>query len=192
MSAVTVDRGAALKEWAAVVHALERGAQILILRKGGVREDGFSADTDAFYLYPTGFHQTPDKLRPEHRHLMDEALAERPPDGRASIRAAARVIETFAIDTQDKLRALAPEYVYTVEEILKRYEFRPGEPLTAMAVRVYRLPRAVDIAVKTKYGGCVSWIRLDDPIPTDDATPALSDADFQRRLSRVRALLQST
>ena len=45
----------ACKEWAAVVHALLEGEQILDVRKGGLREDGrhFSVQSTRFWLYPT-------------------------------------------------------------------------------------------------------------------------------------------
>lgn len=185
------DRGAALKEWAAAVLALEAGTQILILRKGGIREEGFSADTEAFYLYPTGFHQGLDKLRPEHAHLMHKALAEKPPEGRVRIRSFGRLIETFSIASQEKLVALAGDYVYTVDEMKKRHEFRPGDALTAMAVRVFLLPAPVEIPVKTKYGGCVSWVNLEEPISTEKSAPALADAEFHRRLQRVRSILNA-
>lgn len=190
MTAVAVERGSALKEWAAVVRALECGAQILVLRKGGIREDGFSAETGAFYFYPTGFHQSGEKLRPEHQHFLDEAMAARPPEGRVRIQSFGRVSESFAVDSQEKLIGLANEYVYTVDEIKKRYEFRPGEAMTALAVRVYRFPTPAEIAVKTKYGGCVSWVRLEDPVSTEKSSPVLTDAAFNERLTRIRSLLQ--
>jgi len=42
----------ACKEWAAVVHALLEGEQILDARKGGLREDGrhFSVQSTRFWL----------------------------------------------------------------------------------------------------------------------------------------------
>lgn len=189
MSAVAIERGAALKEWAAVVKALEAGTQILILRKGGIREEGFSAEAPAFFLYPTGFHQTPEKLQPQHRHFMDEAMTDRPPENIARIRSLGQVVEELTISDAGKLDALKDEYIYTPEEMNKRYDFRPGENLTALAVRVYRLKAAVEIPVKTKYGGCVSWIRLEDPLSTEGATPVLSDAAFQQRRKLVRSIL---
>lgn len=190
MNAVTVERGSALKEWAAVVKAIEAGTQILILRKGGVREEGFSTDSSAFYFYPTGFHQTGEKLRPEHRHFLDSAMADKPADGSIRIQSFGVAVESFSISIPQKLAGLAEEYVYTVDEIKKRFEFRPGESMTAAAVRVYRLPKSFEIPVKTKYGGCVSWVNLEDSVSTEHATPVLLDSTFNQRLARVRDLLR--
>ncbi len=191
MPAVTVERGTALKEWAAVVMALESGIQILVLRKGGVREEGFSADNDTFFFYPTGFHQTGDKLKPAHRHLLQEArdAIAAAGESKVRIRSLGRMIQSFEIHSPYKMAALADEYVYTVDEMNKRYEFRPGDSLTALVVRVYRLADPVEIPVKTKYGGCVSWVHLDENIPTANACPVLSDECFQERLKTVRSLL---
>ncbi|MBI4180126.1 DUF1802 family protein [bacterium] len=186
MVAVSVSEGAALKEWAAVVKALESGEQILVLRKGGIREEGFDATAETFFLYPTGFHQTGDKLRLEHAHFLEEAMAEKPPEGIVRIGSFGQVVETFSVSSEKTLERLAPEYIYTVDELKKKFSFRPGESLTALAVRVYRLPRAVDLPVKTQYGGCVSWIRLQSPVPTENARPALTEEAFNRKLSAVR------
>ncbi len=186
---VTIDRGAALKEWAAVVKALESGTQVLILRKGGIREEGFSAEAAAFFFYPTGFHQTTDKLRSEHIHFMEEAMADRPPEGRVRIRSMAQTAGVFAVPDEDKLASLAGEYVYTVDEMKKRHEFRPGDSLTALAVRVYILKQPAEILLKTNYGGCVSWVHLEDPVSTEGAKPVLSDDAFDQRLRRIRDIL---
>lgn len=48
----------ALKEWAVVVDALGSGQQIILLRKGGLREGpgGFAVAQPEFLLFPTLFH----------------------------------------------------------------------------------------------------------------------------------------
>ena len=45
----------ALKEWAVTVKALEQGSQVILLRKGGISEDGkrFAVAHDQFLLFPT-------------------------------------------------------------------------------------------------------------------------------------------
>ena len=49
----------AFKEWAVSCAAMQSGEQILLIRKGGIREDGGTftiADTE-FFLMPTYEHQ---------------------------------------------------------------------------------------------------------------------------------------
>ena len=56
----------ALKEWAAVVEALARGQQTLLLRKGGVGDPGetFELAHREFFLFPTFEHQKREQIRP--------------------------------------------------------------------------------------------------------------------------------
>ncbi|MGC1218532.1 MAG: DUF1802 family protein, partial [Phormidesmis sp.] len=57
---------AALKEWSVAVDALAAGETILLLRKGGIKEDNgqFSAQADRAMLFPTFEHQRRDLLKP--------------------------------------------------------------------------------------------------------------------------------
>src|SRR5215475_1500627 len=56
----------AFKDWAAICDAMGQGRQSLILRKGGLYEgrDGFQFKHPDFFLFPTGFHEQLEKLRP--------------------------------------------------------------------------------------------------------------------------------
>ena len=62
----------AFKEWEAIVEALGHGAQIIILRKGGIAEGraGFKPKHPKFWLFPTGFHQQWEKTKPELRRYV--------------------------------------------------------------------------------------------------------------------------
>ena len=59
----------ALKEWAVTVESLAEGQQILLLRKGGIHEEGkdFKVIHPEFLLYPTYEHQRKDLLKPQHQ-----------------------------------------------------------------------------------------------------------------------------
>ncbi len=63
----------AFKEWEAIVEALGHGAQIVILRKGGIAEGrtGFQAKHPKFWLFPTGYHQQWEKTKPGLAPLRD-------------------------------------------------------------------------------------------------------------------------
>src|SRR4051812_20129921 len=75
----------AFKEWAVICRALAEGRQAVILRKGGIAEDGgrFRPEHDRFLLYPTFFHeQHRTGIKSELLPLLDAAEADRPPAGR--------------------------------------------------------------------------------------------------------------
>ncbi|MFW6125399.1 MAG: DUF1802 family protein, partial [Pirellulales bacterium] len=67
----------ALKEWAAVCRALEEGRQTLLLRKGGIHEEGgrFELAHHQFWLFPTYEHQRHDRLAADAGPLLDRVLA---------------------------------------------------------------------------------------------------------------------
>ena len=62
----------ALKEWKIAIQALEQGQTILLLRKGGIREQGgkFKVAQDKILLYPTFEHQQPTLLKPEYANQV--------------------------------------------------------------------------------------------------------------------------
>ncbi|HQU41894.1 MAG TPA: DUF1802 family protein, partial [Pirellulales bacterium] len=68
----------AFKEWAVVCRALAGGRQSLILRKGGIVEEGgeFRPDHPEFLLFPTFSHQSPDSVVPDARPLLRGLEAE--------------------------------------------------------------------------------------------------------------------
>ena len=63
----------ALKEWAESVEALGQGEQKLLLRKGGIHEDGkdFRVIHSEFLLYPPYEHQKAELLQPAHQPARD-------------------------------------------------------------------------------------------------------------------------
>src|SRR5271168_5057936 len=63
----------AFKEWHVIVEALGAGEQILILRKGGIAEDGggFTVKAGKFWLFPTHFHEQLAKTKPAAKKFFD-------------------------------------------------------------------------------------------------------------------------
>src|SRR4051794_36210007 len=77
----------AFKEWAVICHALAAGKQSLILRKGGVAEEGgeFAVEHNRFWLFPTYTHQQRDGIQPEALPWLAEVEGQRPPSDRVRI-----------------------------------------------------------------------------------------------------------
>src|SRR3954453_10707101 len=73
----------AFKEWAVICRALAEGRQAIILRKGGVAEEGgaFRVEHTRFWLFPTYAHQQRAGITPEALPLLEAAEAGRPPEG---------------------------------------------------------------------------------------------------------------
>ncbi|HVZ81376.1 MAG TPA: DUF1802 family protein, partial [bacterium] len=64
-----IQNNIALKEWAVVLKALEEGKQTILLRKGGIAEEGgeFKPEHPEFFLYPTFEHETPAAIKADWR-----------------------------------------------------------------------------------------------------------------------------
>jgi hypothetical protein len=183
----------AFKEWATVIRALETGRQTLLLRKGGISEDGqFRMQHRAFVLYPTYEHQYVDLLQPQWHDLMRDTNAEAPPIDRTRITGYAEVTDLFHLRDKAAVLSLKEHYVWNEEYVRTRFNFKPEWPLYGIVLRAYRLPEPVELPFRKAYGGCRSWIELEREIPVHDAIPALTDEEFAARLEMLKApLLQA-
>ncbi|MBX6376947.1 MAG: DUF1802 family protein [Clostridia bacterium] len=179
---------AALKEWAVTVRALEQGRQLLLLRKGGILEarQGFRLEHRCFFLLPTYEHQRPELIRPEHRHLLDDALAAWPfHPWQVLLPCWAEVVAAHPVTTEDALARLLPFHVWTADYARERLHWNPGHPLYALVVRVYRLATPVSLPLAGGYAGCRSWLTLEPGGMAELGEPSLDDAAFATRARAI-------
>lgn len=162
----------ALKEWSNVVAALGDGEQILLIRKGGIADPSFGVEAERFYLYPTYFHQGESESRPS-----------------VTITHWCEVVRTWRVGDVAALDRLASMVALPRETLDARYRFRPDQALYVIAVRTWRLAQPVEIRYHEAYGGCRSWISIDDEIDVDGSTPALPEETLQATIARVETLL---
>lgn len=182
----------AFKEWATVIRALETGQQTLLLRKGGISEDGaFRIQHHSFLLYPTYEHQYTDLLQPQWHDLMRATNAEAPPIDRIRITGYAEIADLFQLEDKATVLALRDHYVWNEEYVRMRFNFKPEWPLYGMLLRAYRLPEPFELPHRKEYGGCKSWIILERELPVEDAIPALAEEEFQARLEQIRSKLKN-
>ncbi len=161
----------AFKEWAVVMDALGRGEQIVILRKGGISEEGsvFRPEHAEFLLYPTYFHEHHAGVKPEFLPLLERAEVAKPAAGVVRFTHFVRVESvTQATQLEDAL-ALDARHAWTPDVVKQRFHYRtPG--LFVLNVRVFRLARPVDAVDRPEYAGCKTWVTLDTPVDTEGAT----------------------
>lgn len=183
----------ALKEWAAIVHALLEGEQIIDVRKGGLREDGrhFELSSRRLWLYPTAEHQKPELLKPAYRHWVDLATAA--PVGTAvTIAGWADVTDVATITEPEHLDAIASKLIWTDEYASSRLKWKKRDALWVLVLRAHRLDEPITVGWDDAYGGCTSWVELGG-LPADPSTlashPALSDVAFASKQKGVRESL---
>jgi hypothetical protein len=165
----------ALKEWASCIAALGRGEQVILIRKGGLADPTFGVEAERFYLFPTNFHDgggdVPDVVPITHW---------------------AEVVRTWRVRELETLFQLEPIVVFDRETLETRYRFRADQSVHVIAVRVHALPKTTHVKMHEGYGGCRSWVSVDEEIDVDGSQPVLSAAELNDRIERIDALLAAT
>ena len=180
-----------LKEWAVTCEAIGRGEQILLLRKGGIHEDGkdFRVIHREFLLYPTYEHQKAELLRAEHQPAL-EALLARPHDPNQIVFTHfAKVEEVLEVVEQRRVDDLAPHYIWTTGYAQSRLRWKPMLPLSVMLLRAYRLEAPVAVPWLPGYGGCTSWVEVVTDVPLGSMEPVLPEAEFQDLVDAIKGCL---
>ena len=181
----------AFKEWAVTIRAFDRGDQILLLRKGGIHEDGkdFRVIHPEFLLYPTYEHQREDLLKPERQPALAELLAGASPSGSIAFNHWARVEEVIEVDAQERVGDLSPYHIWTDEYAQSRLRWKPMLPLSILLLRVYRMERPVTVPYLKEYGGCTSWVEILPRVDLGLLEPVLDDAQFRRQVDAIKGSL---
>ncbi len=176
----------ALKEWSAAVHALLDGRQTILLRKGGIGEKRFEVAAREFVLFPTIAHSHAQRVRPEHRDLLDPAAADST-DDHLLIRAAARVVAALPVNRPDGLGAIEDLHIWTAESVRDdRLDFRPKHKLAVLVVSAIPLVEPVRLIRTPEYAGCKSWVQLPSTLrPPRLAAPVHDDAALSQVAARV-------
>lgn len=180
----------AFKEWEAVVEALGQGAQIIILRKGGIAEGraGFQARHPKFWLFPTRYHQQWEKTKPELRRFVVPS-PETTKD--TALQYFAEVTDAVYLSSWEQVTRLSEAHFWN-EDILRErfgYHDRPGMEagLHLLIVRVSRINLPHRLQPSPEYDGCKSWIDVPVDWSQDIAAPVVRAEEFATRRSRILA-----
>ncbi|KAM3097780.1 DUF1802 family protein [Phormidesmis sp. 146-12] len=175
----------ALKEWAIAVQALEQGETIVLLRKGGIREQGgrFTVSQNQVLLYPTYEHQQPHLLKDKSRSVEPVTSGWHPETVR--IGSLADMTHIFQVTEAAVLESLLPFHIWTADFAEERFQWKPKSPLYVLLLRVSRLPKAQMIPYREAYGGCRSWIDLETPFDVTDVTPVFDDTAYLQQVEQI-------
>jgi hypothetical protein len=180
----------ALKEWSVTIEALARGDQAVLLRKGGIREDGkhFRVEHDGFFLYPTFYHQGAELLKPERRDLLG-GLDDDPDPVMVTLSLFAEVTDVIEVSDAAAVQALSPFHIFSDDYAAKRAHWKPRHPLNVMVVRCHRLQMPQALPVMESYASCKSWVELVEPYPLGATTPVIAGKRFEAVQAAVRQAL---
>jgi len=184
----------AFKEWAVIVDALGRGEQVIILRKGGISEGrvGFRPEHSHFLLFPTKFHQQRESVLPEARPRFDQSSTNLPDPSKLHLEFSAEVVTVQRLDSPAAAQRLRGQHLWRDDVIAQRFDWGKDKGIHALAVRVFRLPKLIELPMSPGYGGCKSWVKLDLDVPTAGARPVLSDKAFAEKLNRFRGAVETS
>lgn len=162
----------AFKEWAVICEALASGRQRLILRKGGIQEDGgvFRPDHERFWLYPTYFHEQQQAgIKPEAQDLLDRVGASRPPIGFVRLSHAVRVVGVEYCQDWEAVQKLDAEHIWSEATVRQRFFYRTSG-LYVFRVEVEQVtPQTVP--ERPEYAGCKTWVPLNGADLSPDGSP---------------------
>jgi len=182
----------AFKEWAVICKLLGEGRQILILRKGGIIEDGgeFKPEYGEFYLFPTFVHEQTSGLKPEVSSELKNIEAEQVKPGTVPISLLTKITDTLWVPSLNQLKELDAHHYWSEDTVQKRFHYGSRAGLFVLLVRMYKLPALRHVPLLDRYAGCKSWVNLEKEISTEDATPVLSDMEFKLKRAQIHLALE--
>jgi len=185
----------ALKEWAVAIRALQEGRQVMLLRKGGIREaEGeFVVEARDVLLFPTFEHQIEQAgtIQPCYSAWREEEEKRRPKGEQVRITTWARITDIILIEPSrfPKLFTFPSQHIYGDEFLRFRTENDTHKPLYCLFLRAYNLPEPVTMPMEPDYYGCRSWITLTEELSLAGATPALSRHTYEERVRVTKRIL---
>jgi hypothetical protein len=205
----------AFKEWHVIVEALGASEQILILRKGGIAEDGggFAVKARKFWLFPTHFHEQLAKTKPAAAKWFDDvggdqcvSLGGVPPglrspepvergeegsprnDANIQLRYFAEVVRQAFLSDWAAVARLDAFHLWTEATIRERFNWAQPPGLHVFAVRVHRLNQPAPLEVTPEMSGCKSWVDVPLGFTAHASEPVLDDAVFAKKLEALKLI----
>jgi hypothetical protein len=180
----------ALKEWNVAVNALAGGRTIVLLRKGGIREQAgqFNVSDKQVLLYPTFEHQQPDLLKPDFASQVKIVESGWHPET-IRITSWAEITDVFLVAWEPAIKALFPYHIWNEKFVSDRLKWKQNQPIYILLLRAYRLAETAEIQYISEYGGCRSWIDLASPISLEGSEAVLSDGEYIARSHEIRNLM---
>lgn len=180
----------ALKEWAVAVDALESGKTIVLLRKGGIREDKgrFQVQYQQVLLYPTYEHQKPHLLKPNYAEQVTPVPSGWHPET-VRIGSWAEITDIFSVSDSLAVEQLLLYHIWNEQFVSERLNWKPRQAIYILLLRTYKLPEPLIISYSQEYGGCKSWIDLTEPVSLQGSVPVFGEDEYFYKVEAIRKII---
>lgn len=181
----------ALKEWATAVDALTAGKTIMLLRKGGIKEEGnrFTVARNQVLLYPTFEHQQPELLKADYATRVQPVESGWHPET-IRIGSWAEITDIFQVSAAETVADLLPFHIWNEQFASARLKWKPRQPLYVLLLRTYKLPQVRELQYMPEYGGCKSWLDLAEDISLIGSVPVLDDATYTEKVREIDKIVR--
>src|SRR6185436_10315106 len=143
-----------------------------------------------FLLFPTLFHQQRESVVPHAQRRFDEIASNFPSDQTLRVEFYAEIVDWRRLEALADTEGLHGQHIWRDEVIAERFDWGKSKNIFAMAVRVFRLPHVVELPMRSSYGGCKSWVALEQEIGVAQAKAVLNEDQFASKLQQFTAPLE--
>ena len=160
------------------------------MRAGGIHDTQpqFGFKDSVFWLYPTAFHQTAEKLAEKDVHFASEAANQEPLLSARRIDLLGVVEATAWLTDMKRVEQLAPFHILSESVIAERFAYRsPG--LAVALVRVWRRKEPHLVEETSEMAGCRSRVELVQQLKTDWLECVMPDDAFENVSQAIHSAL---
>jgi hypothetical protein len=180
-----------LKEWAVTIDALADAKTIILLRKGGIKEENgkFQVTQKEVLLYPTFEHQQSSLLKPEYASVLSPVTPGWHPTT-VKIRSWAEITHVLPVSNAEAIEKLQPFHIWNANFISNRLKWKPHQPLYVLLLRVYNLAKVYEIPHLPQYIGCRSWFDLDLDIELENSVAVFPTSSYGELVTEILDMIK--
>ena len=184
---MSTDRG--IKEWAAVIAALREGTQSVMVRV-------YEPPHRELLLYPTFNFYGSKKNSPEEFNRMfqtpfcemardagSHAMERAQKDSFVDIDCFAKVDEAIEVKDLSAWSKLEPYFIWSADHVRNYCKGSKNGSVWLWLCRIYKLPKALMIGRQSALPP--NTYRHFEDVRTDNASPVLTDAEYERTKSKI-------